>query len=80
MNRTITFRPSGDSLVREWSRFVLANSGGQIVNLTAYSIVVFAMGSAWIGPGLGTAIGSVAGLGVNFLTSRNLVFAPRSKG
>ena len=80
LNRALTFpdcdrsRPAIQLL-----RFLAVNSLGGVVN---YSVYVFVMlgfaGDPWR-PLLGVALGSVAGLLLNFLASRRLVFG-RSGG
>jgi len=74
-NRRFTFnadreRPSH----REWLRYVSLMVVGGVVNYGAY--VTCLMGSALVQtyPVIGVAVGSIAGLVVNFLSSRYLVF------
>jgi putative flippase GtrA len=74
-NRRFTFqanhaRPSH----REWLRYVSLMVVGGVVNYGAY--VACLMGSALVRtyPVIGVAVGSIAGLAVNFLSSRYLVF------
>jgi hypothetical protein len=45
-----------------------------LVNYGAFAISITAWDLARAQPWLGVAVGSIAGLGVNFLTSRLLVF------
>lgn len=77
-NRKLTFAThSGGSMLAEYLRYVLAMLGGAGVN---YAIYVLAL-QAWPGgsftPALGVALGSIAGLAVNFLAARYLVFRRR---
>jgi putative flippase GtrA len=54
----------------------MANFGEAIVNYGTYAVLV--AGSSFVHryPVLGVAAGSLAGLSVNFVASRQLVFAP----
>lgn len=75
LNRHYTFRAHQDSnLVREWLKFLAANSAGGLVNYSTYAALVAAstLVAAW--PALGVAAGSLTGLIVNFTLSRRLVF------
>ena len=75
LNRRFTFTTHQDSnLLREWIKFLSANAVGGIVNYSAYMVLVgtTALVSTW--PILGVAVGSIAGLVVNFNLSRRLVF------
>ena len=74
MNRKFTFQSSDQRFVREWSRFFAANSLGAIVNLGVYGVLVGTSDLVSSHPVLGVAAGSVAGLAVNFMGSRFLVF------
>jgi putative flippase GtrA len=80
LNRRITFHGrSSPALAREWSRFVLLNAAGGAINYAVYAAWVRYAGHAGVAPGAGVALGSAAGLLVNFTLSRQLVFRkPRS--
>ena len=77
-NRRYTFpgaapRPSW----AEWWKYLAAMALGGAVNLGAYAATLaLAPASVWT-PLLGVAIGSVAGMLVNFTTSKAWVFKPR---
>ena len=74
-NRRYTFTgPRRHSLGGEWARYLLAMSGGFVCNFSAYSALVyfFDLDRQWLI--LAVAVGSVAGLGVNFTASRYWVF------
>lgn len=80
-NRAITFRsakPGG--LFGQWARYLVANAFGAVVNFAIYALVIHnAQGwfpgiEASIIPFVGVALGSAAGLIVNFTASRRFVF------
>ena len=75
LNRRYTF-PDGrtPSLAREYGRFLAANSLGGAVNYVTYAAMVNIMPMTKISPFLAVAMGSVAGLAVNFSLSRRFVF------
>ncbi|WP_431274505.1 GtrA family protein [Variovorax ureilyticus] len=75
LNRRFTFRArrSGASIVREYAHYMLTMLGGALVNYAAYVLTLRWAGGSW-GPALGVAVGSCAGLVVNFLSARYLVF------
>lgn len=75
LNRYFTFRDRSKSgRVRQWGRFVLVNTGGGLVNYGVYSALILGddLFRAW--PVLAVAAGSIAGLLINFLGSKFLVF------
>ena len=74
-NRHFTFsgRQSGASLLREYAHYMLTMLAGALVNYTAYVITLHWVGGP-LAPALGVAIGSCAGLVVNFLSARHIVF------
>jgi putative flippase GtrA len=76
LNRIITFvdRRSGN-LGREWLRFLLVNAFGGSVNYLTYVTYLRLTSTAGLQPMVGVALGSCAGLVVNFLLSRRLVFS-----
>ncbi|UUX49597.1 GtrA family protein [Nisaea acidiphila] len=80
MNRHFTFASDDPRLLREWFRFLSANSLGAGVNLGTYGILVWAIPIVAAHPVLGVAAGSIAGLAVNFLGSRFFVFRDVSGG
>jgi len=75
LNRHFTFRTrqSGASIAREYAHYMLTMLGGALVNYAAYVLTLHWVGGSW-GPALGVAVGSCAGLVVNFLSARYLVF------
>lgn len=79
-NRNLTFHGTRNhSRFGEWLRYVFAMSGGFACNFAVYSAVVllFDVDGRWLP--LAVAIGSVAGLGVNFLASRYWIYRGRSQ-
>lgn len=75
LNRRLTFIDSETSSpARQWVRFILTNGLGGIVNYGTYGIVVSALPANAFAPLLGVALGSLAGLGFNFVASRRFVF------
>jgi putative flippase GtrA len=70
LNRTLTFRDRGASLLRQWLMFLAANSGGGLINIGVSSALI----AARLTPVAAVACGSLAGLLWNFLASRRFVF------
>lgn len=75
LNRHFTFRArrSGASIVREYAHYMLTMIGGAVINYAAYVLTLHWVSGSW-GPALGVAVGSGAGLVVNFISARYLVF------
>lgn len=74
MNRILTFRDTDPRLIRQWGTFAIVNSLGGAVNYGVYAALVAAIGFVAAWPVLGVAAGSLAGMVINFLLSRHLVF------
>jgi putative flippase GtrA len=78
LNRRYTFEVTQRPTHAEWGRYVALMVLGAVTNYGAYAITIsrwdLARANLWIG----VAIGSVVGLGVNFVTSRRLFVAARS--
>lgn len=72
-NRRYTFAAT-DSPWREWLMYLASMAGGMVVNFLAYSVVLALLPAAWWVPGLAVACGSVAGMGVNFISAKFFVF------
>ena len=70
-------RPRVHSLWSEWWRYLFAMSGGGAVNYLAYSAMVFLLHPMRFLPLFAVAVGSVAGLGVNFVSAKFWVFRHR---
>lgn len=80
LNRRYTFaqRRSGASIWREYLHYLLTMLAGALVNYGAYVLTLHWIGGP-LAPALGVALGSAAGLVVNFLTARFLVFRGATK-
>jgi putative flippase GtrA len=75
LNRLWTFRGQGSGpLHREWARYMAANLGGFVLNRGTYAILVTFVAACADQPVLAVAAGSIAGMGVNFVLSRAMVF------
>jgi putative flippase GtrA len=81
LNRHFTFatRRSGASLVREYAHYLLTMLAGAVVNYATYALTLH-WASGALAPALGVALGSCAGLAVNFLSARQWVFRVADKG
>ena len=78
MNRGLTFPDRRSSqLGREWLRFVICNCVGGAVNYCVFAAYVHYSTASPFGPLIGVALGSIAGLGVNYTLSKQLVFVGR---
>jgi len=75
LNRRYTFRRSEASVLREYLGYLVTMLGGAVVNYGAYVLVLHWATGPWV-PAAGVALGSCAGLVVNFLSARYLVFKP----
>lgn len=74
-NRSFTFRNDRrDNVHGEWARYLLAMVAGFSVNFGIYSLLVFHYAAVREMPAIGVAAGSIAGLFVNYLSSRYWVF------
>jgi len=58
----------------EWTRYVAAMIAGGLLNYGVYALLLAHSASVRAWPVLGVAAGSVAGMGLNFLSSWFLVF------
>ena len=78
INRRFTFAVrAGEPLHVEGLRYLMAMLGGGAVNYGCYAATVYLLPkTAWL-PLLAVAVGSVAGLAVNFLTAKFWVFRQR---
>lgn len=81
LNRSYTFRNQRSrNKFAEWGRFLAANAVGGLVNYATYAILVTWVSTATAHPVFGVAAGSIAGLAVNFLLSRRVVFKETESG
>lgn len=79
MNRLITFADvRSDRFALEWLKFVLLNCAGGAVNYVTYATYLRLGGLSAFTPAVGVALGSLSGLGVNYILSRKLVFRERN--
>jgi putative flippase GtrA len=80
LNRHLTFseRASGLSLSHEFSRYFGLMLGGGLVNYASYALLVYFVEFVARQPVWGVAAGSCAGMLVNYLTARFLVFRGRA--
>ena len=75
LNRTWTFRDRRPERPRtQLARYLAVNLTGFVLNRGAYAALVTYWPPAAAEPVLATAAGAVAGMGVNFVLSRRLVF------
>ncbi|MGD9946904.1 MAG: GtrA family protein [Desulfobulbus sp.] len=78
LNRKYTFGASGHKLHREWLHYILANSIGWLINNGVYLVLIYRFALAARHPSLAVAAGSIAGMFVNFILSRQLVFRKKN--
>lgn len=79
LNRRYTFAPSTPAAAavsqwREWWRYLGAMTGGALLNLGAYTLSLSLLPPAAWAPALAVAIGSLAGMALNFATAKFFVF------
>lgn len=75
INRNYAFKPSGSmSVWQEWWRYLLAMLGGGVINYLASAVAVALLPPSSVAPMIGVAIGSIAGMSVNFISSKLFVF------
>ena len=75
LNRVWTFRGRGDGPAhRQWLLFLLANLLGLALNRGTYAALVLKVPLCAAQPVLAVAAGSLAGMFVNFILSRRVVF------
>ena len=79
LNRKFTFAASDRSPVQEWGRFLLLQLAGGAVNYGVYAFLVSAYEVFRAFPVAAIAAGSIAGMGINFLTAKYLVFSRSSR-
>lgn len=78
MNRQFTFADTrNDARFREWARFVTLNLLGGGVNYAVYAAYVGTHAGSAVAPAVGVALGSIAGMFINFYLSRWFVFNGR---
>jgi putative flippase GtrA len=78
-NRRYTFASrigEGGSMWREYLGYLVTMLGGAVLNYGAYVLTLHWVEGRWAAA-LGVAVGSLAGMGANFLSARYLVFRAR---
>jgi putative flippase GtrA len=80
LNRHLTFskRASGLSLWSEFSRYFGLMLGGGVINYTSYALLVYFVEFVARQPVWGVAVGSCAGMIVNYLLARFFIFRGRT--
>jgi putative flippase GtrA len=75
LNRMWTFRgASRGRLHYEWLRYLATNAAGFVLNRGVYIALIATSTLCNLHPVLALAAGSIAGLGINFVMSRRVVF------
>lgn len=75
MNRHWTFRGHGSGPAHhQWARYLLTNIAGFVLNRGTYAALVTVFAICAAQPVLAVAAGAIAGMGVNFTLSRQVVF------
>ncbi len=74
LNRRYTFEVDHRPTRAEWTRYIAFMVFGALVNYGVFAISITVWELARAQPWLGVAAGSITGLGINFLSSRLLVF------
>jgi putative flippase GtrA len=75
INRHWTFAEhASEKWLHEWTRYVAANSVGAAVNNGVYITLVLMVSFFSKTPFLAVAAGSIAGMGLNFVASKLMVF------
>jgi putative flippase GtrA len=76
INRSLTFRNqiSNQPLHHEFSRYFLTTLVGGAVNVACYSLMVYGLALSVRALPLAVAVGSLAGMVVNYWLSRSFVF------
>ena len=80
LNRRFAFTQTQRGTVREWLRYLAASWVGAAANYLAFAAaVLFLPSAAWV-PTVGVAVGSLAGMVVNFVLYKRVVFRGRAAG
>ncbi len=79
LNRAWTFADaSREKPARQWALFLAVQLIGFVLNRGTYAALIAFVPIASAHPVIAVAAGSIAGMGVNFLTARLIVFRPAS--
>ena len=73
-NRRYTFAGTGGAPLVQWGKFLGANAIGGVVNYAVYAALIAFVPVVHAHPVLGVAAGSLSGLVLNFVASRQWVF------
>lgn len=68
INRRYTFALTSRPSFREWWAYLIANGSGALVNLASYFVLVTLVRGC--PPVLGVMVGSICGLGINYIFSK----------
>ncbi len=81
LNRSLTFRHqrSGKPVHHELARYALTTLGGGAVNFSCYSLLVYVFDFSSLLLPIAVAVGSLAGMTVNFWLSRTFVFTANAQ-
>ncbi len=81
LNRRFTFRYNGPARRHhQWAKFISVATIGGSVNFSVYALLVYMSSYFAAYPILGIAAGSLAGMTLNYMLSRQMVFGDRSYG
>lgn len=80
LNHHFTFRLNERASVRRWIYYLITTAFGACINLGIYGVWISEHGSASIDLALGTALGSLAAMVVNYVVSSTLIFRPVKHG
>lgn len=79
INRRLTFtKPHGKSVVREFAEYLLAMIAGGLCNYAAYAVALHFLPANKAAPLVADAIGSIAGMLVNYASAKLWVFRARA--
>lgn len=79
LNRLWTFeRGAHKPMLREWINYLFAMKAGALINFLVYSLALIVSNTIYSNPVLGVALGSIAGLAVNYSLAVRLVFKDAS--
>ena len=75
LNRLWTFRHADQTAAhRQWAMFLVVNLAGLVLNRGTYALLITFVPACAEEPAYAVAAGAVAGMGVNFILTRRLVF------
>jgi len=75
LNRAWTFRGAGGGRAHaQWARYMMLNLLGLVVNRGTYAALIVSFALARAQPVIAVAAGAIAGMMINFVASKKLVF------